>query len=81
LRWQQVRAGCREGEATTGDGQLDLIGLRRRFSDTIALDDLSFMAPRGAVCGIPMASEGAPSCGPGKQAQGPASAQIGALPL
>jgi ABC-type uncharacterized transport system ATPase subunit len=37
----------------TGDGgQLELIELRRRFGDTIALDGLSFTVPRGQVFGF-----------------------------
>jgi ABC-2 type transport system ATP-binding protein len=36
----------------TNEGQLELIELRRRFSDTIALDGLSFTVPRGQVFGF-----------------------------
>ena len=36
----------------TNEGQLELIELRRRFGDTIALDGLSFTVPRGQVFGF-----------------------------
>ena len=34
------------------DGQLELIELKRRFGDTVALDGLSFTVPRGEVFGF-----------------------------
>jgi ABC-2 type transport system ATP-binding protein len=37
---------------STDEGQLELIALRRRFGDTIALDGLSFTVPRGQVFGF-----------------------------
>ncbi|HUC24613.1 MAG TPA: ATP-binding cassette domain-containing protein [Streptosporangiaceae bacterium] len=37
---------------STDEGQLELIELRRRFGDTIALDGLSFTVPRGQVFGF-----------------------------
>jgi ABC-2 type transport system ATP-binding protein len=37
---------------STNEGQLELIELRRRFGDTIALDGLSFTVPRGQVFGF-----------------------------
>jgi len=34
---------------SSDDGQLELIELRRRFCDTVALDGLTFTVPRGQV--------------------------------